>query len=341
MGNTENKTALNNTRVKDNGAKLIFDDPVLCSQFLRGYVGIDILKEVRPDDIEDISDRFLPMWQEGRDSDSVKRVSLKEGELFLIAIIEHQSKIHYDLSFRILRYIVMVLTDYAAEQEKKHKGITRTKDFRYPPILPVVFYDGPGNWTAAQNFRDRVYLNSVLGEYIPGFQYIVVPLGAYTDRELIEKEDELSLIMLVDKLRNTEDFKRLQDIPQDYLENMSRNSPEYLLKLIGKIISVLLFRLNVPRSEVEAFTDQIERRELTMLFENFEAYDVQETRRQSKAEGRAEGRAEDILLFLEEKGTVSDELRRRILAERDETILIKWLKTAAAVKNLEDFTAQM
>ena len=85
MGNTENKTALNNTRVKDNGAKLIFDDPVLCSQFLRGYVGIDILKEVQPDDIEDISDRFLPMWQEGRDSDSVKRVSLKEGEQVRIA----------------------------------------------------------------------------------------------------------------------------------------------------------------------------------------------------------------------------------------------------------------
>ena len=29
-----------------------------------------------------------------------------------------------------------------------------------------------------------------------------------------------------------------------------------------------------------------------MLFENFEAYDVQETRRVSRAEGRAEGRAE-------------------------------------------------
>ncbi len=29
-----------------------------------------------------------------------------------------------------------------------------------------------------------------------------------------------------------------------------------------------------------------------MLFENFETYDVQETRRISKAEGRAEGKAE-------------------------------------------------
>lgn len=26
-----------NTRAKDSGAKLIFEDPILCSQFLKGY----------------------------------------------------------------------------------------------------------------------------------------------------------------------------------------------------------------------------------------------------------------------------------------------------------------
>ena len=43
-----------------------------------------------------------------------------------------------------------------------------------------------------------------------------------------------------------------------------------------------------------------------MLFDSFEAYDVQETRRVSRAEGReegkAEGRAESILEQLEESG---------------------------------------
>ena len=67
-------------------------------------------------------------------------------------MIEHQSKVDYDMSFRVLRYMVLILTDYAAEQEKQHKGITGTKEFRYPPVLPVVFYDGPGNWTAETNF---------------------------------------------------------------------------------------------------------------------------------------------------------------------------------------------
>lgn len=277
--------AVRNTKTKDNGAKLIFDDPILCAQFLRGYVNIDLFKDIQPEDIEDVSERFLPMWQEGRDSDSVKKIHLKEMPLFVIAIVEHQSTVFYDMAFKLLRYMVMILTDYESEQEKLHPGITKTKDFKYPPILPIVYYEGTKKWTAVRNFRDRVYLSDVLKPYIPDFEYLVVPLSSYTDEELIEKQDELSLIMLVNKLKNSADFKRLKEIPEEYFENLSQNTPEYLLKLIGKIIAVFLYRLNVPRKEVEEFTDSIERREFAMLFDSFEAYDVQETRRVSREEG--------------------------------------------------------
>ena len=64
---------IKNTKSRDNGAKLVFDDPTLCAQFLRGYTDIDLLKQVQPEDIEDVSERFLPMFQEGRDSDCVKK----------------------------------------------------------------------------------------------------------------------------------------------------------------------------------------------------------------------------------------------------------------------------
>ena len=63
MTNIQTEYELQNREAKDNGAKLVFDDPILCAQFLRGYLGIEILKDVRPEDIEDISERFLPMWQ--------------------------------------------------------------------------------------------------------------------------------------------------------------------------------------------------------------------------------------------------------------------------------------
>jgi hypothetical protein len=292
MGKGQEEKTIKNRKAKDNGAKIIFDDPILCAEFLRGYTDIELLKDVKPEDIEDISERFLPMWQEGRDSDSVKKIRLKDVPLFLIAIVEHQSEVCYDMAFKLLRYIVMVLTDYESEQEKQSPGITKTKDFKYPPILPIVYYEGVTGWTAVRNFKERVYLNDVLGKYIPDFEYVVVPLRAYSNQELIEKNDELSLIMLVNKLRDSTDFKTLKDIPAEYFDNLEKNTPEYLLKLIGKIIAVFLYRLNVPREEVENFTDQIERREFAMLFDSFEAYDVQETRRVSREEGRKVGREE-------------------------------------------------
>ena len=55
-GSTETKIA--NSRSRDAGAKLIFDNPILCAQFLRGYTDLEILKNIRPEDIEDISERF-------------------------------------------------------------------------------------------------------------------------------------------------------------------------------------------------------------------------------------------------------------------------------------------
>ena len=122
---------------------------------------------------------------------------------------------------------------------------------------------------------------AILRQYIPDFEYVVVPVTSYTNEELIEKKDELSLIMLINKLRSSADFKNLKGIPQEYFEELSEKTPRYLLKLIGKIIAVFIYRMNVPRKEVEQFTDQIRGGEFQMLFDSFEAYDVQETQEQA------------------------------------------------------------
>lgn len=192
----------------------------------------------------------------------------------------------------------MILNDYEAEQERLHPGITKTKDFKYPPILPVIYYEGTDAWTAVHNFKDRVYLSDVFGKYIPDFEYLVVPLRAYTNQELIEKQDELSLIFLINKLRSSEEFKNLKEIPKEYFNNLEENTPDYLLKLIGKIVAAFLYRMNIPRKEVEEFTDQIMRREFDMLFDSFEAYDVQETRRISREEGLEAGREKERIRII-------------------------------------------
>ncbi|MBD5540250.1 MAG: hypothetical protein HDR00_03505, partial [Lachnospiraceae bacterium] len=84
-----------NSRTRDSSSKLIFENPVLCAQFLRGYLDIPLLKEVQPEDIEDVSERYVHMFTEERNSDVVKRVNIKTDgtPFFLVSLIEHKAKV--------------------------------------------------------------------------------------------------------------------------------------------------------------------------------------------------------------------------------------------------------
>lgn len=49
---------------------------------------------------------------------------------------------------QMLRYTVYIWEDFEKEMERRHAGISRRKGFRYPPVLPIVYYEGNGEWTA-------------------------------------------------------------------------------------------------------------------------------------------------------------------------------------------------
>ena len=67
---------ITNRKVEDNGAKLIFENPTLCAQLLRDYSNIDLLKDVKPEDITDVTERYIPMFTEERNADVVKQVKV-------------------------------------------------------------------------------------------------------------------------------------------------------------------------------------------------------------------------------------------------------------------------
>ncbi len=63
---------------------------------------MDELKNVRPEDIEDVTERYIPMFTEQRDADVVKKVHLPGGEDIFIALIEHKSDVDYNVVMQIL-----------------------------------------------------------------------------------------------------------------------------------------------------------------------------------------------------------------------------------------------
>ena len=62
-----------------------------------------------------------------------------------------------------------------------------------------------------------------------------------------------------------------------------------------------------------------------------------EGKAESKVEGKVEGKAESILELLSDLGEVPEELRKKILGEKDLDILKSYLKKASASKTIEEF----
>lgn len=267
--NTSHRKQLSNSRLRDSGSKLIFGNDELCSQFLRNYMDIPLLKNIRAEDIEDVTERHIPMFTEERNSDTVKRIKIAENSTFyFISLIEHKTKVDYNVSMQLLRYMVCIWEDYEREMERKRKGISRTKDFRYPPILPIVYYEGSGTWTAPCNIKDRIFFEEAFEPFTPQFFYKLVQLNAYSIEELVGKNDELSLLMLINRLQNSSQFKEL-DLPENYLKDLSENSTDELLDIIARVTASMLRRLDLSENEVTKFTEQVKERNMAELFENF------------------------------------------------------------------------
>ena len=308
--NNSNNSNSSNSKIRDSASKLIFENPVLCAQFLRGYLDIPLLKEVQPEDIEDVSERYVHMFTEERNSDVVKKVHIKTDgtPFFFVSLIEHKSKVDYNVVMQVFRYMAFIWEDYENEQERQHPGCSRTKEFRYPPILPVVFYDGTENWTAALSLQERVLLSDAFREYIPDYRCMLMQLKDYSTAELMEKRDELSIIMMVSRLHRVAELAGIgKEVDSGYLQAVTADTPEYLLSIMAQVIEALLLKINVPYKEAADFAGQVKERRMGELFSNFEAYDVQETRRLARQEG-IERTNKLTLILLEQNRT--DDLRR-------------------------------
>ncbi len=130
----------------------------------------------------------------------------------------------------------------------------------------------------------------------------MVPIRKYTNEELLEKADEISLVMLFNKVQTKEDIERLREIPPEKLSEILQNTPGQVLQVIADVLYVLLLKENVPVEEAEELVEKVKEKKMAELFENMEKMDIQAERRKTakqkeradKAEERADKAEENV-----------------------------------------------
>jgi hypothetical protein len=272
-------------KTKDASFKNILANNELFACLIRDFIDIEELKGVKPEDISDESGRFLPLDREATDSDTVKRIRLPGAdgaELYVVAIVEHQSTVDQNIAARLFHYMDQIYS--RNEKAHKHgKNNPRTKQFRYPPLLPVVLYDGEAKWTAARDFRSRIALGDVFGRFNPQFEYTLIDLNEKTVDDLVRFRDALSFLLILDKVRSADGIDMLSKLPADYLK-MVAGLPGSLKGVVEEVLQALLTHAGAPEEAIDHALEMVEpRKEASTMFEALQRdIDAREARWQAK-----------------------------------------------------------
>ena len=281
-----------NNHKNDIKSKTVLDNPVLCCQFLRNYVNHPMVRNIRPEDIEDYTDRFKSYFGVEFEADTVKKIHIRDGneekfEFFLISLIEHKTDVDYNVTVQLLKYMACIWAEYEKQFGTDYKDKVKTKEFRYPPILPVVYHEGSDSWTAPMHLKERIFLHELFEKYIPDFTYFLVDNHKFSNRELLEKQDEMSLIMLLNKIQTKADLSEFLHIPADEINRIVKESPEAVMDIIVMVMQALCTKLNLSRQDTEECVRKVRTRDMGYLWANMEKIDVQAAQAEV-AQSRAE-----------------------------------------------------
>ncbi len=294
-------------QVKDVNNRMVFSNHTLCAQFLRDYTDITLLKDVRPEDIIDDTQKYHAYLGIDFEGDTVKRISIKGQKVpvFVISLIEHKSDVDYNVAMQLLKYMVHIWDSYAKEQRDNKTGNPRNKSFKYTPIIPIVYYEGAKEWTADLNLIDRIYMSEIFKDYLPTFNYKVVETHAYSNDELIAYNDEMSVFMMLNKIQTAEDFSEFTHVNEEKLSKLVKNASEDIMQIFLDVVWNLCMKLNVPPEEAEKCLENVRDGEMGKWFENMEKMDIQAERRNTaearKALAESEIRLKEKERELEEK----------------------------------------
>lgn len=311
-------------QVRDVSNRNILRDPVLCLQFLKDYVDETLFKDLKPEDIEDESEKYQAYLGVTFETDTVKKIRMSQEEenvpLYLISLVEHKSRVDYNISMQILRYMTCIWNEYGKEMMSLKKGDIRNKSFCYPPILPIVYYEGKEPWTADLYLKDRIMMNELFESYIPNFTYKLVRSHDYSNEELLKNEDEMSLLMMLGKAQTPEDLHRLVNAEKEKVDVIVQKAPVHTLELIADTVWSLCMKLNVSQGEAEQCVRKVRERQMGYWFENIEKMDIQAERRNTaKARAELEKTKQKLDMVQKEAEEAQEKARKEIDEARKET----------------------
>ena len=123
-------------RKHDEPYKLIFSQRAAVEDLVRGLAGGKLAEELDFHTLEPLPTDLGSDELVRRQADLLSRIRFRGSWLYLLILLEFQSKVDRFMALRILTYICL------ADEELVRRGEIKAGD-KLPPLLPVTVYNGP------------------------------------------------------------------------------------------------------------------------------------------------------------------------------------------------------
>ena len=307
----------------DKGYKRIFSIKKHFLHFIKKYIALEWMMDLKEEDLELIDKEFITDQFDTYESDLVYKVYTKESIVYLFFLLELQSYNDFTMPFRLLVYMTAIWLDHFKNCDKNKRS---QKSYRLPAIMPIVLHNSERNWTASCKFSQMISNAELLGKYVVDFEYALVSVNTLTESKISNSNTLIDNIFLADKKRTREDWTDGIAELMHRIRAMDTNDLNEWITWFSNVIR----KLNEDeRGELITQIKEGDEKEMCSSFERL--------LNKEKADGRAEGKAEAVIELLEDLGEISDSLKTCIMEQTDLELLKKWHKAAAKAKSIEEF----
>lgn len=276
----------------DHGYKLLFSEPDMVRDLLRGFVHEAWVAELDFDTLERVAGSFVSEHLRERETDVIWRVRWGGSWLYVYLLLEFQSRVDPFMALRMQSYVSLLHQDLVRGRQLAPGGLL-------PPVVPLVLYNGTARWRAATDVAELVQpMPGGLERYRPAMAYLLLDEGALSETDLAPLRNLAAALFRLERSRTPADLATAVAALSEWLI-----APEQarLRRAFTIWIRRVLLPGRLPGARIPEVGDLQEVR--SMLAErvidwtrDWKQQGLEEGRREGREkgleEGRAEGRAE-------------------------------------------------
>ncbi|HPE70024.1 MAG TPA: Rpn family recombination-promoting nuclease/putative transposase [Thermotogota bacterium] len=263
------------------------EDPKVFLRFARFF--FPIFQFLALEDLQRQDTAFLDETLEGEGGHVLYRVQHRGKDFFVFVLEKNETAEEPLLCFQILKGVLQILELYL----DSHSPEAEKPGFSLPPVFPVVFYGGEGDWGNLRNLKDLFLPVKGWERFYPRMEPKVILLANIPEHKLLPMKNILGLYLT---LNHPEMLQRYEQKIFDRGRHFARKfSPEdtLLLKHLWEAFSgETIEDALITRAETEEFLPNEGAERIMNKFEEYfhEQFEM----------GKEEGLLQAAIAFLED-----------------------------------------